>query len=123
MNRILIALALVLSAAVAVPAVAHQGKGKSKGKRPEVIALPTRLRRPRASPRPSGTRSSSARATTGEIYKGSLRSGAGDTLVEGGGGKQATGLKVDRYRPALRLGRRQQGHPRLRPPARARCIR
>jgi streptogramin lyase len=96
MNRILIALALVLSAAVAVPAVAHQGKSKSNGKRPDVIALPPGFQ-------PEGITTAKRHTffvgsrTTGAIYKGSLRSGKGDTLVEGGGSKQATGLKVDRY--------------------------
>src|SRR5688572_23837459 len=96
MKRILIAVALVLSAAVAVPAVAEQGKGKSKGKRPDVIQLPAGFQ-------PEGITTWKKHnffvgsRTTGAIYKGSLRSGAGDTIVEGGGGKQATGLKVDRY--------------------------
>ena len=104
MNRILIALALVLSAAVAVPAVAHQGKGKSKNKRPDVIALPNGFQ-------PEGITTSKKHTffagsrDTGAIYKGSLRSGEGDILVEGGPSglpvpddRGATGLKVDRYR-------------------------
>lgn len=96
MRRILIALSLVLCAAVAVPAVAHQGKGKSKNTRPDVIALPPGFA-------PEGITTSKRHTffvgsrTTGAIYKGSLRTGEGDELVAGGGGKQATGLKVDRY--------------------------
>jgi len=98
MNRILIALALGLGAAVAVPAMAAQGKGKDKGKnaRPDVIALPDGFQ-------PEGITTSKRHAffvgsrATGAIYKGSLRTGEGDVLVAGGGGKQATGLKVDRY--------------------------
>ena len=100
MNRILIALALVLSAAVAVPAVAQQGK--SKGKRPEVIQLPTGFG-------PEGITTSKRHTffvggrDTGEIYKGSLRTGEGATLVEGvpqvgedPDDRAATGLKVDK---------------------------
>ena len=95
MNRILIALALVLSAAVAVPAMAAQGKGKSKGKRPDVIALPDGFQPEGITTWKRHTFFVGSR-TTGAIYRGSLRSGKGDTLVAGGGGKQATGLKVDR---------------------------
>jgi len=101
MNRILIAFALVLSAAVAVPAMAEQGKGKSKGKRPGVIALPDGFQ-------PEGITTSKKHTffvgsrDTGAIYKGSLRSGEGDILVEGGPSgmpgdeNAATGLKVDK---------------------------
>ena len=102
MNRILIALALVLSAAVAVPAVAHKGKGKSKGARPDVIALPDGFQ-------PEGITTSKRHTffvgsrTTGAIYRGSLRTGEGDLLVEGvepvgtvPDDRAATGMKVDK---------------------------
>src|SRR5215217_9403331 len=104
MNKILIALALVLSAAVAVPAVAHQGKGTSKGKRPDVIGLPNGFQ-------PEGITTAKRHTffvgsrDTGAIYKGSLRTGEGAILVEGGPSglpvpddRAATGLKVDKYR-------------------------
>jgi hypothetical protein len=96
MRPILIAAALLLSAAVAVPAVADQGKSKPDGKRPAVIQLPTGFG-------PEGITTSKRHAffagsrQTGAVYKGSLRTGEGDILVGGGGGKEATGLKVDRY--------------------------
>ncbi len=92
MRRILIALALVLSAAVAVPAVAHQGKAK----RPDVIALPPGFQPEGITTSKKHTFFVGSRAT-GAIYKGSLRTGEGDELVPGGGGKAATGLKVDRF--------------------------
>src|SRR3954454_21612416 len=96
MKRILIALALVLSTAVAVPAMAEHGKGKGKGARPDVIALPDGFQPEGITTWKKQTFFVGSRAT-GAIYKGSLRSGEGDTLVDRGGGKQATGLKVDRY--------------------------
>jgi sugar lactone lactonase YvrE len=95
MKSILIAAVVALCAAVAVPAVAHKG-GKHKGHKPDVIALPDGFQ-------PEGITTSKRHAffvgsrATGAIYKGSLRSGEGDELVAGGGGKQATGLKVDRF--------------------------
>ena len=101
MNRILIALALVLSAAVAVPAMAEHGHGKGKGQRPDVIALPNGFQ-------PEGIATGRHHTffvgsrDTGAIYKGSLRSGKGAILVEGGPSgvpgdeHAATGLKVDR---------------------------
>src|SRR5687767_4038693 len=101
MKRILIAVALVLSAAVAVPAVAEQGKGKSKGKRPHVIALPDGFQPEGIATWKKHTFFVGSR-DTGAIYKGSLRSGEGDTLVEGGPSgvpgdeNAATGLKVDK---------------------------
>ena len=95
MNRILIALALVLSAAVAVPAVAHQGKGKSDGKRPDVIALPDGFQ-PEGIATGRGSSFYVGSIPTGDIYKGSLRTGKGDTLVDAPAGRSATGLKVDR---------------------------
>jgi len=104
MNRILIALALVLSAAVAVPAVAAQGKGESKGKRPDVIALPNGFQ-PEGITTAKGHTFFVGSRDTGAIYKGSLRTGAGAVLVEGGPSglpvaddRGATGLKVDKYR-------------------------
>ena len=95
MRPILIALALVLSAAVAVPAVAHQGKGKSKGKRPDVIALPDGFQ-PEGIATGRGSSFYVGSIPTGDIYKGSLRTGEGDTLVDAPAGRSATGLKVDR---------------------------
>lgn len=102
MNRILIALALVLSAAVAVPAMAAQGKGKSKNARPDVIALPNGFM-------PEGITTSKRHTffvgsrSTGAIYKGSLRTGEGDTFVQGVAptgtepdDRAATGMKVDK---------------------------
>jgi hypothetical protein len=94
MRTILIAAALALCAAVAVPAVAHKG-GKHKGHKPDVIALPNGFQ-------PEGITTSRRHTffvgsrATGAIYKGSLRSGEGEILVEGADGRQATGLKVDR---------------------------
>ena len=95
MKSILIAAVVALCAAVAVPAVAHKG-GKHKGHKPSSIALPPGFQ-------PEGITTSKRHTffvgsrATGAIYKGSLRSGEGDELVAGGDGKQATGLKVDRY--------------------------
>jgi sugar lactone lactonase YvrE len=95
MKSILIAAVVALCAAVAVPAVAHKG-GKHKGHKPSVIALPPGFQ-------PEGITTSKRHTffvgsrATGAIYKGSLRSGEGDELVAGGDGKQATGLKVDRF--------------------------
>ena len=95
MNRILIALALVLSAAVAVPAVAHQGKGKSKNKRPDVIALPNGFQ-PEGIATGRGSSFYVGSIPTGDIWKGSLRTGEGSRLVDAPAGRSATGLKVDR---------------------------
>ena len=97
MKTILIAAVVALCAAVAVPAVAHKGgKGKHKGNKPDVIALPNGFQ-------PEGITTSKRHTffvgsrATGAVYKGSLRSGQGAELVPGGAGKQATGLKVDRF--------------------------
>jgi hypothetical protein len=98
MKSILIAAVVALCAAVAVPAVAHKGgKGENRSShKPDVIALPDGFQ-------PEGITTSKRHTffvgsrATGAIYKGSLRSGEGDELVAGGGGKQATGLKVDRF--------------------------
>ena len=95
MNRILIALALVLSAAIAVPAVAHQGKGKSKNKRPDVIALPNGFQ-PEGIATGRGSSFYVGSIPTGDIWKGSLRTGEGSRLVDAPDGRSATGLKVDR---------------------------
>lgn len=97
MRPILIALALVLCAAVAVPAAADRGKGGSKGKRPDVIALPNGFQ-------PEGITTGKRHTFfvgsrfDGAIYKGSLRSGKGAVLVEGGTGRAATGIKLDRWK-------------------------
>ncbi len=100
MNRILIALALVLSAAVAVPAAAAQGKGKNA--RPDVIALPDGFQPEGITTWKKHTFFVGSR-DTGAIYKGSLRTGKGDILVEGGEAfleepddRAATGMKVDK---------------------------
>lgn len=93
MKRLLIALSLLLCAAIAAtPAV---GKHRGHGKGPEVIPIPNGFQ-------PEGITTFgrdkflvSSRAT-GAIYKGSLRTGKGRILVEGGTGRAATGIKVDR---------------------------
>ena len=98
-----ILIAAALSAAIAVPAAADhgQGKGKGKGRTPTVIDLPRNFS-------PEGITTAKRHAffvgsrTTGAIYRGSLRTGEGDILVEGGpdvagDDRAATGLKVDRY--------------------------
>src|SRR4051795_9143291 len=95
MKRILIALALVLSTAVAVPAMAEHGKGKGKGARPDVIALPNGFQPEGITTWRKHTFFVGSRAT-GAIYRGSLRNGEGRHPGDGGGGRQATGLKVDR---------------------------
>src|SRR4051812_31598005 len=99
MKRLLIALSLLLCGAIAVPALAdhgHKGKrGKHKGHGPSVIAIPDGFQ-------PEGITTFgrhkflvSSRAT-GAIYEGSLRTGKGRILVDGGTGRAATGIKVDR---------------------------
>jgi hypothetical protein len=95
MRTILIAAVVALCAAVAVPAVAHKG-GKHKGHKPDVIALPNGFQPEGITTAKRHTFFVGSRAT-GAIYKGSLRTGQGDELVAGGDGKQATGLKVDRF--------------------------
>jgi sugar lactone lactonase YvrE len=94
MKSILIAAVAALCAAVAVPATAHKG-GKHKGHKPDVIALPAGFQPEGITTGKRHTFFVGSRAT-GAIFKGSLRSGQGDELVAGGG-KQATGLKVDRF--------------------------
>jgi len=86
---------------VAVPAMASHGKSKGKGARPDVIALPNGFQ-------PEGIATGKRHTffvgsrDTGAIYKGSLRSGKGSILVEGGPSgaagdeNAATGLKVDK---------------------------
>ena len=80
------------------PATAR-ARQRAKG-RPSSSFL--RTSSPRGSRRPSATRSTSGSRTTGAIDSGSLRTGEGDILVEGGpdvagDDRAATGLKVDRY--------------------------
>jgi sugar lactone lactonase YvrE len=101
MKAILIAAALC--AAIAVPAAAeHGGKGKHKGHRPDVIQLPNNFN-------PEGIATAKRHTffvgsrDTGAIYRGSLRTGEGSILVEGGPAglptpddRAATGMKVDR---------------------------
>jgi hypothetical protein len=98
----LILIAAALSAAIVVPAAADQGhgKGKANGHKPAVIELPQNFQ-------PEGIATAKRHAffvgsrVTGAIYRGSLRTGEGDILVEGGpelmgDDRGATGLKVDR---------------------------
>lgn len=98
-----ILIAAVLSAAIVLPAAADHGpgKGKAKGSKPTVIELPQNFN-------PEGITTAKRHSffvgsrTTGAIYRGSLRTGEGDILVEGGpdvagDDRAATGLKVDRY--------------------------
>jgi hypothetical protein len=98
-----ILIAAALSAAIVVPAAADhgQGKGNAKGGKPTVIELPQNFN-------PEGITTAKRHAffvgsrITGAIYRGSLRTGEGDILVEGGpdvagDDRAATGLKVDRY--------------------------
>jgi hypothetical protein len=91
-------IAAALSAAIVVPAAADDGPGK--GKKPTVIELPQNFN-------PEGITTTKRHTffvgsrTSGAIYRGSLRTGEGDILVEGGGDvadddRAATGLKVDR---------------------------
>jgi sugar lactone lactonase YvrE len=96
MKRILIAFSVLLFAAVAVPAAAEQGKkGKHKGQGLEVIPLPQGFG-------PEGITTTKRHTflvgsrESGAIYKGSLRTGDGDILVDAPAGRSATGIKVDR---------------------------
>jgi hypothetical protein len=99
MKMILIAAAL--SAAIVMPAAADYGRGKGKGHGPTVIELPRNFN-------PEGITTAGRHTffvgsrVTGAIYRGSLRTGEGRILVEGGpeamnDDRAATGLKVDRY--------------------------
>jgi hypothetical protein len=98
-----ILIAAALSAAIAAPVAADhgQGKGKAKGHKPAVIELPRNFG-------PEGITTARRHTffvgsrNTGAIYRGSLRTGDGDVLVQGGpdiagDDRGATGLKVDRY--------------------------
>ena len=89
----------MLCGAIAMPALADHGhkdkRHKHRGHGPSVIPIPNGFQ-------PEGITTTkrdkflvSSRAT-GAIYKGSLRSGKGRILVEGGTGRAATGIKVDR---------------------------
>src|SRR5918994_479848 len=95
MTRLLIAFALLLCAAIAAPAIAEQGKGKGKGNGPEVIELPTGFQ-PEGIATGRGDSFYVGSIPTGDIYKGSLRTGDGDILVDARAGRSATGIKVDR---------------------------
>ena len=107
MKTILIAAVVALCAAVAVPAVAQKGgkgkKDRGSSHKPDVIALPPGFQ-------PEGITTSKRHTffvgsrDSGAIYKGSLRTGEGTTLVPGDpdpasvpDDRGATGLKVDRY--------------------------
>src|SRR5687768_7166763 len=98
-----ILVAAALSAAIVAPAAADHGhgKGKEKANRPDVIQLPQNFN-------PEGIATAKRHTffvgsrVTGAIYRGSLRSGEGEILVEGGpevmgDDRAATGLKVDWY--------------------------
>jgi hypothetical protein len=98
-----ILIAAALCAALVVPAAADHGHGhgKAKGHKPSVIELPQNFS-------PEGIATAKRHTffvgsrTTGAIYRGSLRTGEGDILVEGGpdlagDDRAATGMKVDRY--------------------------
>jgi len=96
MKRVLIALSVLLLAAVAAPAAAERGeKGKHKGGGPEVIQLPVGFG-------PEGITTTKRHTVlvgsreSGAIYKGSLRSGEGDVLVDPDPVFRATGMKVDK---------------------------
>jgi sugar lactone lactonase YvrE len=82
-----ISAAATLAASLAGPAAA--------GPFPEVVDLPTGWR---AEGVATGTGSSvyAGSLATGAVWKGDLRSGAGDVLVPGGEGRVAVGLKVSR---------------------------
>jgi sugar lactone lactonase YvrE len=97
MKRLLIPLALALCALVAVPAAAEQGKGKKMGqaKAPDVIQLPVGFQ-PEGIATGRGASFYVGSIPTGDIYKGSLRTGEGDILVDAPAGRSATGIKVDR---------------------------
>jgi hypothetical protein len=94
MRRLLIALSLVACAAIAGPAMAGP-HGKGKGKGPEVIQLPQGFG-------PEGITTTKHHTflvgsrLTGAVYKGSLRSGQGDILVDPDPVFRATGMKVDK---------------------------
>jgi hypothetical protein len=94
--------AAAIAAAIAMPAAADhkQGHGHGHGKKPTVIELPPNFN-------PEGIATAKRHTffvgsrVTGAIYRGSLRTGDGDVIVDGGPevmGDEfaATGLKVDR---------------------------
>jgi hypothetical protein len=94
-----ILIAAAMSAAIVVPAAADHGH--DKGLKPTVIELPQNFS-------PEGITTAKRHEffvgsrTTGAIHRGSLRTGDGEILVEGGpdvagDDRAATGLKVDRY--------------------------
>jgi sugar lactone lactonase YvrE len=96
-----ILVAAALSVAIVAPAAAEHGHGKVKGHKPAVIQLPQNFN-------PEGIATAKRHTffvgsrTTGAIYRGSLRTGEGAILVEGGpdaanDDRGATGLKVDRF--------------------------
>jgi hypothetical protein len=102
MKTVLVAVAL--SATIAVPAAAHNDRGnhhgKGHGQKPAVIQLPQNFS-------PEGIATGRRHTfyvgsrTTGAIYRGDLRTGAGAVLVPGGpdaagDDRGATGLKIDR---------------------------
>jgi hypothetical protein len=99
MKRLLIALSLVLCAAVAAPALAEHGKkgkeGKRKGHGPDRIALPDGWRPEGIA---TGKRDSFYVGSigSGDIYRGSLRTGEGKPVVDAPADRSAIGIKVDR---------------------------
>ncbi len=90
MKRILIALSLMLCVAVAAPAAA-----KHKRHSRDVIAIPNGFQ-PEGITTFARDRFLVSSRATGAIYEGSLQSGRGEILVEGGEGRAATGIKVDK---------------------------
>ena len=122
MRPILIAMALIACAAIAVPAAADRGKGASKGHKPDVIALPNGFQPEGITTGKRHTFFAGSRAT-GAIYKGSLRSGKGEILVEGGAGRAAHGHQARPLQAPVGVRRGQPGHPRLRLPHRRRELR
>ena len=99
MKRLLIALSLILCGVIAVPALAdhgHKGKRhKHRGHGPSVISIPNGFQ-PEGITTFGRDRFLVCSRATGAIYEGSLKTGRGEILVEGGTGRAATGIKVDR---------------------------
>ncbi len=82
-----------------MPALAdhgHKGKRhKHGGHGPSVIPIPNGFQ-PEGIETYARNRFLVSSRATGAIYEGSLKTGRGDILVEGGTGRAATGIKVDR---------------------------
>ena len=78
-----ILIAAALSAAIVVPATADPGHGQGKGQKPDVIELPQNFQPEGIATWKRHTFFVGSRVT-GAIYRGSLRTGEGRILVEGG---------------------------------------